>query len=65
MRELAEGHLSQKARNELLAELASITALLKGEPPKGTHSGQQPPLSSDQVKSLINSTLGELALHLR
>lgn len=65
MRELAEGHLSEKARNELLAELASITALLKGEPPNGTRSGQQPPLSIDQVKSLINSTLGELALNLR
>ena len=62
MRELAEGHLSEKARNELLAELASITALLKGEPLPGTSQGQQPPLSSDQIKSLINSTLGELAL---
>lgn len=61
MREFAEGAaLSVKAREELLAELASITALLKGEPPR-THSQGQPPLSSDEVKSLINSTLGELA----
>jgi HK97 family phage prohead protease len=65
MRELAENeHLSTKARNELLAELASITALLKGEPLQGTRTGQQPPLSNDQLKSLINSTLGELALSI-
>lgn len=62
MREFAEGHnLSAKARNELLAELASITALLQGKPPQGTHHKGQPPLSSDEIKSLINSTLGELA----
>lgn len=64
MRELADGHLSEKARNELLAELASITALLKGESPIGTRTGQQPPLSSDEIKSLINSTLGDLALSI-
>jgi HK97 family phage prohead protease len=62
MRELAEGELSVKARKELLDELSSITALLKGEPPTGTLSKGQPPLSSDEVKRLINSTLGELAL---
>jgi uncharacterized protein len=62
MREFAENDsLSAKARNELLAELASITALLKGEPLQGTHNKGQPPLSSDEIKSLINSTLGELA----
>jgi uncharacterized protein len=62
MREFAENDsLSAKARTELLAELASITALLKGEPLQGTRQGKQPPLSSDEVKSLINSTLGELA----
>jgi len=62
MRELAEGSLSAKARKELLDELSSITALLKGEPPTGTLHKGQPPLSSDEVKRLINSTLGELAL---
>jgi HK97 family phage prohead protease len=62
MREFAEGNsLSVKAREELLAELASITALLKGEP-QSTRTGQQPPLSSDEVKRLITSTLGDLAL---
>jgi HK97 family phage prohead protease len=62
MREFAEGNsLSAKAREELLAELASITALLKGEP-QSTRTGQQPPLSSDEVKRLITSTLGDLAL---
>ena len=62
MREFAENHtLSEKARNELLGELSSITALLKGEPLNGTHSKGQPPLSADQVKSLIDSTLGDLA----
>jgi uncharacterized protein len=64
MRQLAENeHLSAKARQELLDELSSITALLKGEP-QSTHSKGQPPLSSDEIKSLINSTLGELALKL-
>lgn len=63
MREFAEGRsLSEKARKELLAEIAGITALLKGEPPQGTRHQGQPPLSSDEVKCLINSTLGELAL---
>lgn len=62
IRDLADTHLSEKARNELLAELASITALLKGEPLNGTRTGKQPPLSSDEIKSLINSTLGDLAL---
>lgn len=62
MREFAEGgSLSAKAREELLAELASITALLKGEPLR-THQQGQPPLSSDEIKQLITSTLGELAL---
>ena len=64
MRDLAQGTLSAKARTELLAELASITALLKGEPLPGTHSSHQPPLSNDDVKRLINSTLGVLALNL-
>jgi HK97 family phage prohead protease len=64
MRELAEGNLSAKARKELLDELSSITALLKGEPLQGTQPNGQPPLSSDEVKRLINSTLGELALKL-
>jgi HK97 family phage prohead protease len=64
MREFAEGNnLSAKAREELLAELASITALLKGEP-QSTHKQGQPPLSSDEVKRLINSTLGDLALSI-
>lgn len=64
MRQLAENeHLSAKARQELLDEISSITALLKGEP-QSTHSKGQPPLSSDEIKSLINSTLGELALKL-
>jgi HK97 family phage prohead protease len=62
MRLLADGNLSEKARKELLDELSSITALLKGEPLPGTRTGQQPPMSSDEVKRLINSTLGELAL---
>jgi HK97 family phage prohead protease len=62
MREFAEGgSLSTKAREELLSELASITALLKGEPPAGTQPIGQPPLSSDEVLSLIKSTLGDLA----
>lgn len=62
MREFAENEsLSSKTRKELLDELASITALLKGEPPQGTQSKGQPPLSADQLKSLIDSTLGELA----
>jgi HK97 family phage prohead protease len=64
MRELAEGTLSAKARKELLDELSSITALLKGEPLRGTQSKGQPPLSSDEVKRLINSTLGDLALSI-
>lgn len=65
MREFAENDsLSVKARTELLAELASITALLKGEPSKDTHQKGQPPLSSDEVKRLINSTLGDLALSI-
>jgi len=64
MREFAEGNnLSAKAREELLAELDSITALLKGEP-QSTHKQGQPPLSSDEVKRLINSTLGDLALSI-
>ena len=65
IRELADNeHLSTKARNELLAEIASVTALLKGEPLPGTRQGQQPPMSSDEVKALINSTLGDLALSI-
>ena len=65
MREFAESNvLNAKARNELLAELASITALLKGEPLKSTQPAGQPPLSSDEVKRLINSTLGDLALSI-
>lgn len=64
MRELAEGNLSEKARKELLDEMSSITALLKGEPLTGTRLAHQPPLSNDDVKRLINSTLGDLALHL-
>jgi HK97 family phage prohead protease len=60
MRDFAEGnHLSGKAREELLAELADITALLRREP-LSTHAKGQPP-SSDEVKRLITSTLGELA----
>ena len=62
MREFAEGNsLSIKAREELLGELASITALLKGEPLKSTQPTGQPPLSNDEVLSLIKSTLGDLA----
>jgi len=64
MRALAEGTLSAKARTELLTELASITALLKGEPHLSTHPDHQPPLSNDDVKRLINSTLGKLALNI-
>jgi HK97 family phage prohead protease len=65
MREFAEGGaLNAKARKELLDELSSITALLKGEPLQSTHSKGQPPLSSDEVKRLINSTLGDLALSI-
>ena len=65
LREFSENEsLSVKARNELLSELASITALLKGEPLKGTQPMGQPPLSSDQIKNLINSTLGDLALSI-
>lgn len=60
LREFADGNtLNAKARNELLAELASITALLKGEP-QSTHKAQ-PPLSIDQVKHLIDSALGDFA----
>ena len=62
LRQFAEGHdLNAKAKKELLDELFSITALLKGEPLQGTHSKGQPPLSVDQVKSLIDSALGDLA----
>ena len=61
LRGFADNSLSDKTRKELLAELASITALLKGEPLQSTHKAQ-PPLSNDQVKQLINSTLGDLAL---
>jgi uncharacterized protein len=65
LREFSENEsLSVKARNELLAELASITALLKGEPLKNTQPAGQPPLSSDEIKRLINSTLGDLALSI-
>jgi len=62
LRQFAEGYdLNAKAKKELLDELFSITALLKGEPLQGTHSKGQPPLSVDQVKSLIDSALGDLA----
>lgn len=63
LRGFADNTLSDKARKELLGELASITALLKGEPLQSTHKAQ-PPLSNEQVKNLINSTLGDLALTL-
>lgn len=63
LRGFADNSLSEKARKELLAELASITALLKGEPLRTPTAGQ-PPLSNDQIKHLINSTLGDLALTL-
>lgn len=63
LRGFADNTLSDKARKELLAELASITALLKGEP-HSTPTAGQPPLSNEQVKHLINSTLGDLALTL-
>jgi hypothetical protein len=53
--------LNAKAKKELLDELFSITALLKGEPLQGTQSKGQPPLSVDQLKTLIDSTLGDLA----
>jgi HK97 family phage prohead protease len=62
LRQFAEAHdLNAKAKKELLDELFGITALLKGEPLQGTHSKGQPPLSVDQVKSLIDSALGDLA----
>jgi HK97 family phage prohead protease len=62
MRQFAENeHLSAKARNELLAEIAGITALLKGEPLQSTRHGEQPPLSQNQLKQLIDTTLGGLA----
>ena len=65
LREFSDNEgLSEKARNELLAELAGITALLKGEPLKSTQPAGQPPMSSDQIRILINSTLGDLALSL-
>jgi HK97 family phage prohead protease len=59
LREIADKELSLKARNELLAELDSIRALLNREP----HSTplDKPPLSVDEIKSLIDETLGVFA----
>ncbi len=59
LRQLADQELPIKARDELLFELDSIRALLKREP----HSTpvDQPPLSVDQIKKMIDETLGVFA----
>jgi len=60
-----DAELSEKAKQELLDEISSITALIKGEQPGNpTARNKQPPLSNDEVKRLIDSTLGIFALDL-
>jgi uncharacterized protein len=60
LREMAEQELSAKARNELLFELDSVRALLSGEPPIGTRA-EKPPVTADQLKALIDQSLGAFA----